>query len=277
MLSDLWKTNLRYGMNNFPENDTIRSWLPWKSKRLRTSILLEKEYKGDGSQKSPFIIDWLDNDPENPMKWNTFYKWFLSMIVNIATLAVVFCSAAYTGPFNELRNQFHVADEVITLGLSLYVLGFALGPLFWAPLSEVLGRRLLFIITYAALTAFNAGAAGSQNIWTLIILRFFAGSFGASPLTNAAGVIADLFQPSERGVGITIFTGAAFLGPTLGPMIGGFVGENVGWRWVEGVMTIFTGVIWIVICFFLPETYSPVLLHKRAKELSRGTGKMSIH
>jgi multidrug resistance protein len=274
MLSDVLKHKLTNGMSNISENDTIRSWLPWKSKHLRTVILLQQKYEGNGSENSPFIINWLDYDPENPMKWMTLYKWFIAMIATIATLAVTFVSAAYTGPFNELRDQFHVSDEVLTLGISLYVLGFAIGPLIWAPFSEFIGRRPVFIITCGALTAFNAGAAGSQNIWTLIILRFFAGAFGASPLTNAGGVIADLFEASERGVVLTLFTGAAFLGPGLGPMVGGFVGENVGWRWVEGVMAIFTGIIWIIICFFLPETYSPVLLHKRANKLSKATGKV---
>ncbi len=81
---------------------------------------------------------------------------------------------------------FNVSSEVFILGISLFVLGFAFGPLIWAPFSEVLGRRILFIITYGALTAFNAGAAGSQNIQTLLILRFFAGAFGSSPLTNVS-------------------------------------------------------------------------------------------
>jgi multidrug resistance protein len=274
MLNDLLKKNLRYGNRNVPETETIRSWLPWKVKHLRNSTLLQQKYKGDGSEKSPFIIDWLDYDPENPQKWKTSYRWFVAMIVTAATLAVDFASSAYSGPFNELREQFHVGDEVITLGLSLYVLGFAVGPLIWAPLSEVLGRRIIFIITCGAVTAFNAGAAGSQNIWTLIILRFFAGSFGASPLTNAGGVVFDLFDASERGIVLSLFAGAVFLSPAAGPMIGGFVGENVGWRWVEGVMAIFTGIVWIIICFLLPETYSPFLLHERANELSRVTGKV---
>lgn len=93
---------------------------------------------------------------------------------------------------------------------SLFVLGFAIGPLLWAPLSELYGRQILFFVTYAALTAFNAGAAGSQNIETLLILRFFAGSFGSSPLTNAGGVIADMFPARERGLALTLFAAAPF-------------------------------------------------------------------
>lgn len=62
------------------------------------------------------------------------------------------------------------------------------------------------------------------------------------------------------------------MGPALGPIVGGFVGETVGWRWVEGVLAIFTGVLWIVASFLVPETYAPVILQKRAAELSKRTG-----
>lgn len=101
------------------------------------------------------------------------------------------------------------------VGVSLFVLGFAIGPLFWAPLSELFGRQILFTTTYACLTIFNAAAAGSQNIQTLLILRFFAGSFGSSPLTNAGGVLADMFNADERGMAMTLFAAAPFLGPGM--------------------------------------------------------------
>lgn len=127
-----------------------------------------------------------------------------------------------------------------------------------------------------ALTAFSAGAAGAQNIETLIILRFFAGAFGSSPLTNSGGVIADMFSASERGLAGAVFAVAPFLGPCIGPIVGGFLGEAEGWRWVEGVMAIFTGVLWIVVCAVVPETYAPVLLRKRATKLSKVTGKQYV-
>ena len=151
---------------------------------------------------------------------------------------------------------------------------FAIGPLLWAPLSELYGRQILFFGTYGVLTAFNAGAAGAQNIQTLVILRFFAGAFGSSPLTNAGGVIADMFSASQRGLALSVFAAAPFMGPTLGPIVGGFLGETEGWRWVEGLMAIFTGVLWIVGSLTIPETYAPVLLKNRAAELSKITGKV---
>jgi len=208
------------------------------------------------------------------MSFSSAKKWFITMLVAVATLAVAFVSSAYSGGADQVLRTFGVSEEVFTLGISLFVLGFAVGPLLWAPMSELFGRQYLFFGTYAMLTAFNAGAAGSQNIQTLIILRFFAGAFGSSPLTNAGGVIADMFPAEERGTAMSLFAAAPFLGPVIGPICGGFIGETVGWRWVEGVMAIFTGVLCLLCGLLVPETYAPVLLSKRAKKLSQITGKV---
>jgi multidrug resistance protein len=232
------------------------------------------KYEGAGTEEDPYVVSFIPNDPRNPMLYSTFKKWAITALVAIATLAVAFVSSAYSGGAREVIAEFGCAQIIFTLGVSLFVLGFAIGPLIWAPMSELFGRQVLFIGTYGMLTAFNAGAAGAQNIQTLIILRFFAGAFGSSPLTNAGGVIADMFSARERGLAMTLFAAAPFMGPVLGPIVGGFVGENVGWRWVEGVMAVFTGVLWIMGCFLIPETYAPTILRKRAAKLSNSTGKV---
>lgn len=136
------------------------------------------------------------------------------------------------------------------------------------------GRQIVFFGTYIAFTAFNAGAAGAPNIWGLLILRFFAAAFGSSPLTNAGGVIADLFTANERGLAMSIFSAAPFMGPVLGPIIGGFLGMTEGWRWVNGLMAIWAGAILVITTCLVPETYPPVLLRKRAEKLSKMTGKV---
>jgi MFS family permease len=163
-------------------------------------------------------------------------KWIITMGAAFTTLAVALVSSAYTGGLEQIIMEFHISAEVATLGLSLFVLGFAIGPLIWAPFSEIYGRQVLFVTTYTALTAFNAGAAGAQNSWTLIIMRFFAGAFGSSPLTNSGGVLADIWPATHRGLAMSLFAAAPFLGPCLGPVIGGFLGMNAGWRWVEGFL-----------------------------------------
>ncbi|TVY37410.1 Efflux pump [Lachnellula occidentalis] len=256
------------------EQDKASHWELVFDQTHITKHILEWDYKGSGTEAEPYIVEYIPNDRRNPMNWTDTTKWTITMLVAISTLAVAFVSSAYSGGIEEIILEFHIGEEVATLGLSLFVLGFAIGPLIWAPMSELYGRQYLFFGTYMMLTAFNAGAAGSQNIQTLIILRFFAGSFGSSPLTNAGGVIADMFPAKQRGLAAGVFASAPFLGPTLGPIIGGFLGETKGWRWVEGLMAIFTGALWIIGTLTIPETYSPLILRRRAKQLSKQTGKV---
>lgn len=241
-----------------------------------TQAVLDYKYPGQGTAKSPYLVDFLPEDSYNPMKFSDSRKWLITLIQAGATLAVSFASSAYSGGVIGILQEFHVSREVVILGVSMFVLGFAIGPLIWAPCSELWGRQKLFFFTYMALTAFNAAAAGAPNMTALIILRFFAGALGSSPLTNAGGVIADMFPASQRGIATSIFAMAPFLGPSLGPIAGGFLGQSAGWRWVEGLTAVFSGLFWILSTFLYPETYAPVLLRRRAAELSKRTGKVYI-
>lgn len=241
---------------------------------ILTPAIENHVYPGSGTEVDPYSIDWLENDPRDPMLFATWYKWLLILTMAFATLAVSLCSSAFSGGLAQIIREFHSTQEVATLGLSLFVLGFAVGPLFWAPMSELFGRQWLYFGTFAVFTAFNAGVPGAKNMPTILILRFFAGSFGSSPLTNAGGVIADCFPARQRGLATSVFAGAPFLGPAIGPVIGGFLGEAGGWRWLTGFLAAFSGLCWILGALLVPETYSPVLLRKRAAALSKKTGKI---
>ncbi|KAK5197819.1 MFS siderochrome iron transporter 1 [Exophiala xenobiotica] len=256
--------------------EKVPYWRLVASQTLITDAVANYPYNGSGTEDDPYVVEFIPNDPRNPMEFSQVKKWFITLTVAVATLAVAFVSSAYSGGADEIIQTFGVSQEVFTLGISLFVLGFAIGPLLWAPLSELYGRQVLFFGTYAVLTVFNAGAAGANSMATLIVLRFLAGTFGSSPLTNAGGVIADMFQANQRGLGMSIFAAAPFLGPVIGPIVGGFVGETIGWRWNEGVMACFTGVLWIFGTLTIPETYSPVILQKRAAALSKRNGKVYV-
>ena len=126
------------------------------------------------------------------------------------------------------------------------------------------------------MVAFVGGSAGSRNITTLLVLRFLGGVFGGSPIVNSGGTIADLFHPAQRGLALILYCVAPFLGPILGPVVAGFVSENAGWRWVQGMCCALLGAIGILGFVFVPETYGPVLLHRKARRLSRADGMTYI-
>lgn len=239
-----------------------------------TPAVIDFAYAGSGSEDDPYVVQWIHNDPRNPMLFSSNKKWALTIVVAFCTLAVTMVSSAFAGGIIEVIEEFQISSEVATLGVSLFVLGFAIGPLLWAPLSELYGRQVVFLGSYMMLTAFNCAAAGAPNTASLLIFRFLAGSFGSSPLTNAGGVIADMFPASHRGLAMGIFAAAPFLGPVLGPIIGGFLGMNEGWRWVQGFLGIFCGALWIMGVLLVPETYAPVILRRRAARLSQITGQV---
>lgn len=198
-----------------PQGGRINLWRLVSSYCILTPEVSSCQYVGRGTDHDPFIVDFLPGDPLNPHNWPTLRKWVILAITAVATFVVSFCTSAYLSATPQLRDYFHASDEVITLGLSLFILGFALGPLAWGPLSEEYGRQPPYLITYSLLTVFNIGAATSKSIATLLVLRFLAGAFGASPLTNSGGVIADMFNAEERGVSIAVWAACAFIGPAV--------------------------------------------------------------
>ncbi|KAM0326053.1 hypothetical protein ACHAPQ_007831 [Fusarium lateritium] len=210
-----------------------------------TGMLLNQRYPGSGSTESPFLINFIPDDPDNAMLLAKWKKWAFTCLQAFATLATTFASSAYSGGIEQVIHSFDISQEVATLGISLYVLGFACGPLVWGPLSELYGRRKIFFFTFMATTAFSAGAAGAGSFPALLVLRFLAGSIGSAPFSNAPAVIADMFDKSERGMAMCMFSGAPFLGPAIGPMAGGFLSQAGGWRWLHGLLAAFTGVTWI--------------------------------
>lgn len=247
---------------------------PWRINVTDFQTILDYPYRGSGTEHDPYIVEWLENDLENPKNYSETLRWSVTALIATMTLCVALASSAYSGTVGKLLAEFKCSGEVITLGLSLMVLGYAIGPLLWAPISESVGRRNIFLLSYTGYTFFTAGCCGSQNIWTLIILRFFTGIFGSSALCIPGGQIADMFKPELRGLGIGVFCLAPFIGPALGPIIGGFLGDGAGWRWVMGFLAIFAAVLTIIAFVFMPETYAPALLRQRAERLSKATSKV---
>ena len=175
-----------------------------------------QNYIGKGTTDEPYIIEYLQNDHEDAINFPEQQKWAIAVFQSMSTLVVTFASSAYASGIEGVKRDFDVSDEVATLGLSLFVLGFALGPLIWAPLSEVYGRKSIYVISFMAYTAFSVAATCAPNIQSLLVLRSFASAFGSSSMSNTGGIIADMFTKEQRGMATALFVTAPFLGPALG-------------------------------------------------------------
>lgn len=112
----------------------------------------------------------------------------------------------------------------------------------------------------------------AQNIQTTLIGRFFDGLAGSAFLSVAGGTVGDMFNRQELQAPMMIYTASPFVGPSIGPLISGFINQYVLWRWTFYVLLIWAGVELALIVFFVPETYHPVLLRNKARRIRKETG-----
>jgi len=77
------------------------------------------------------LVDWAPNDPHNPRNWSTPTKLFVTFQICLLTTSVYIGSAIYTAGLQGIQAQFHISPVKALLGLTLFVLGYALGPMIW--------------------------------------------------------------------------------------------------------------------------------------------------
>ena len=139
----------------------------------------------------------------------------------------------------QVMQDFNTDSETFaTFVISIFVLGFACGPLILAPLSELYGRVLIYNITNVLFLGFTIGCALSQNQSMLLAFRFLSGFAGVATITIGSGTIADVMPREKRGKAVSMWSVGTILGPMVGPIIGGYVTEVLNWRWIFWVISI---------------------------------------
>ncbi|CAG8234010.1 unnamed protein product [Penicillium salamii] len=211
--------------------------------------------------KQEFIVDWDENDKSNPRNLGLARRWVIVILVSAGSLCVTCTSSIYTTTYVQILPEFHISQIVATLGLSFFIWGLGLGPLILAPLSEFYGRRPIYIASLFFFLVWLIPCAVAQNAETLIIGRFFSGLAGSAFLSVAGGTVGDLFARHELAAPMMVYTASPFIGPELGPL-----------RWSFYVLMIWTGLLLIAIIVFVPETFHPILLRRKAQQIRLDTG-----
>lgn len=162
-----------------------------------------------------------------------------------------------------LMSYFGIASRSqLALLNSLYMVGYAVGPLIWGPLSEHIGRRPIMVTTYLAYILFSIACAAAPSWVALLTFRLLCGLSAAAPNVVASGLYADIFdEPSSRGLAMSVFMFITSLGPFLAPLISGSL-AHISWRWSfwAAVILASPGVPFVAL---LPETFAPVIYARR--------------
>lgn len=211
--------------------------------------------------------DWSGpDDPENPQNWSTTKKAYHTAATALLGFAVTCGSSMITPGTPEIERDFDISRTVAILSLSLFVLGLALGPVLAAPVSETFGRSVVYKISAPAFMLFILGSGFSKSLGSLLVCRFLAGALGGPVLAVGAGTNADMYDARNRAIASACFVMMPFLGPALGPVIGGFAAQFKGWRWTQWC-TIFVGLAATALIMPMSETHKKTILQRRAKKL----------
>jgi multidrug resistance protein len=158
-----------------------------------------------------------------------------------------------------MEEEFHSSRIVSILGLTTYVCGIALGPMLLGPLSEFYGRRPIYLISWSFFVIWNIPQAVAPGMATILVTRFLDGFSGSAFLAVSGGTVGDLFPKESLQAPMALFSIAPFIGPSVGPLLGGFINYFTHWRWTFWVMLIWSSVLWLSIVFLVPETFRTYL------------------
>ncbi|KAL1310505.1 hypothetical protein AAFC00_000790 [Neodothiora populina] len=218
-----------------------------------------------------FEIDWEENDSGNPKNWPLWYKSFIIFAMSYGTSTVVLYSTSYTSSIPGLQVAFGINETTGILGVTTYLLGMAVGSVILAPLSEMYGRRPIYIMAMALFVVLVLPCALAKNIEAILITRFFGALAASAMISNAPGSVNDIVVEEYRALAFSIWSIGPMNGPVFGPVIGGFTFQYLGWRWTNWMVMILSGAGFFLIAM-VKETYAPALLRKRAAQRRKETG-----
>ncbi|KAJ5398469.1 MFS transporter [Penicillium sp. CMV-2018d] len=224
------------------------------------------------------VIDWEGpDDPANPRNWKKGIKLRHVLLVSGFTLYSNLAAVMFAPGAAELVEDFHITSTIVaSFTVSIYLLGYVFGPFLLSSMSEIYGRLIIYHLSNVGYLAFTIGCALSKDTAMFMVFRFICGCAASAPMVVGGGIIADLYQPSERGNAMALFGLGPLLGPVFGPVIGGFVTEYLGWRWTFWLILILAGVISLLALVLMRETFEPAILERKAAAMRKSTGNSQL-
>lgn len=263
-----------------PENESQRKSISWSASSLRQ--FKSKLYEGDPEafpqadekqvEGDMILVDWYnEEDPENPQNWSTSKKVVVTTVLWLYTFTVYCASAIYTPSLEGVQVEYQVGHIVASLGLSLYVLGYGIGPLVFSPLSEIprVGRKWPYVVTLFFFVLMAIPTALVKSLPGFLVLRFLTGVLGSPCLATGGATMQDMYSSLKLPYGYTAWVGATFCAPALGPVISGFAVAAQSWRWSMWEVLWMALSTFVVVLVAFPETSAATILFRRAERIRR--------
>lgn len=220
-----------------------------------TMVQAETETKGASSlQAHPPDVEHAVVD-DDPRVWSKVRKTSTLFLVSGASVIGGLCTVIQNPANAQIQKQLHATSEQISLSLSLSVLAQGTFPVVWSAMSEIKGRKLVYLVSVMLFTLGSVTVAVAKSIGLVIGMRIVQAIGASAVMAIGAATLADIYEPHERGTVMGIYYCAPLLGPSLGPIMGGVLTQAFSWRAPFWFLVIWGGIMLLAFCFLFRDTF----------------------
>ncbi|GIJ98261.1 hypothetical protein Aspvir_000377 [Aspergillus viridinutans] len=180
-------------------------------------------------------------------------------IASLATFLSPLSASIYYPSIEAVARDLHVSNNTINLTVTSFKVFQGIAPLVTGSLSDQTGRRATLMISLILYVGINVGLAVQTSFLALIVLRSLQSIFSSTVAIVGTATTADVVSGAERGKYMAYTVLGATVGPALGPVVGGILSHYLGWRSSFWFLTIFAGVLLLLVVILLPETCRAVV------------------
>lgn len=230
------------------------------------------------NETDEYVVSWNgDSDPEDPKNWNKSRKWSVTLTMSGVGFVAILSSSVVAPALSSIAKDLHMSPIEAQMGMSIYVLGLAISPLILGPLSEMIGRLPVIHATNVWFLVWTFAGGFARNKAMMIAARYLAGVGASLVYAVGSGVIGDVWRPQQRGRSLGLYSAVPLLGTAIGPVIGGLATQKLSWRWIFYIVSILQAAVTVTSIWTYEETYTPILLARKAKAMRESTGDQRWH
>ncbi|KAF6792323.1 MFS multidrug transporter [Colletotrichum musicola] len=211
-------------------------------------------------------------DPNDPYNWPTARKVTIAIVVSTGQLICLMSTSMMASALPQISRDLGINASTTQITFSLFVLGQAFGPFLIAALSEVYGRKYVWLASCCFFQFWNALCPVGRNKGIMMAGRFLAGCGASAGPVLSTPIMADMYRAEDRGKSLAIASFIPYFGPALGPIVGGLLADHIEWPWLFWVLSIFSAINTVIGIVLLKETYTPVLLQRKSRLANQASG-----
>jgi DHA1 family bicyclomycin/chloramphenicol resistance-like MFS transporter len=182
---------------------------------------------------------------------------WITLLLGSLCVVTPFAIDMYLPAFSKIAAAYNTNSSAISLTLSTYFVGFALGQIFYGPFLDRFGRKRPLYLGLAIYILASIGCALSPDLRTFVALRFLEALGGCVAQVGAIAMVRDFFPAKESARMFSMLFLMIGVSPLLAPTIGSAIMTGLGWEWIFALLAAIAFVILALIFFLLPEGHQP--------------------